>query len=152
MNRNLYNLFLGHQEKIAQVRGIKTSGLVDAHEINKLESRATLLTLLDARLFEHRKKYATPFSNLSGKRGLEHLILTKYRWTLEQIRNLSLADALLTIQEELTYQNSVADTQAFLDHRYWDTMINHFDDFLEDEWDPELAAQYLKWRPWKDHQ
>ncbi|MDT7349339.1 hypothetical protein RQL91_09345 [Citrobacter freundii] len=55
MNKNLYSLFLEHQEKIASTRGIKISGLVDAHEINKVESRATFLTLLDARLFEHRK-------------------------------------------------------------------------------------------------
>lgn len=48
MNKNLYSLFLEHQEKIASTRGIKISGLVDAHEINKVESRATFLTLLDA--------------------------------------------------------------------------------------------------------
>ena len=147
MNKNLYSLFLEHQEKIASTRGIKISGLVYAHEINKVESRAAFLTLLDARLFEHRKKYATPFNNLSGKLGLEHLILIKHHWTPEQIRKLTFTDLLLAIQDELTYQNSTDDTKAFLDHRYCDSMINHFEDFIDEEWDPELAARYLKWRP-----
>ena len=147
MSRNFYNLFMEHHEHIAKTRGIKTSGMVDLNEQNKIESRATFLTLLDAVLYEHRKKYATPFNNLSGRSGLEHLVLLKHHWSPKEIRELAFEDLLLAVQDELNYKNASEDAKNFLEHRDWSSMIHHFADINEDEWNPSFGPRFLTWRP-----
>lgn len=147
MSRNFYDLYESHLENIYKLRGVNSSGMIDRVAVNKVESRATFLTLLDALLFEHRKKYATPFNDLSGRRGLEHLVQMKHHWTPQVIRESSFSDLVFSIQEELTFDHASDKTKQFLTYRHWDSLIHHYDDFPEDEWDPNLGARYLKWHP-----
>lgn len=46
MSGNIYTLYKSHCENVGKYRGIEISGVVSSVEISKVESRATLLTLL----------------------------------------------------------------------------------------------------------
>ncbi|EHO3452732.1 hypothetical protein KK673_004207 [Salmonella enterica subsp. enterica serovar Minnesota] len=144
MSGNIYTLYKSHCENVGKYRGIEISGVVSSVEISKVESRATLLTLLDLALHEHRKKFGTPYNQLNGKKALVHLILMKHHWMPKQINEMKFDELLLSIQDELTLDKISVTAQKFLDYRDWRSQIHHFDDFDENEWDPNLSAQYLK--------
>ncbi|MCE9837256.1 ECs1072 family phage-associated protein, partial [Escherichia coli] len=95
-------------------------------------------------LHEHRKKFGTPYNQLNGKKALVHLILMKHHWMPKQINEMKFDELLLSIQDELTLDKISVTAQKFLDYRDWRSQIHHFDDFDENEWDPNLSAQYLK--------
>ncbi|WP_272457482.1 ECs1072 family phage-associated protein [Escherichia coli] len=102
MSGNIYTLYKSHCENVGKYRGIEISGVVSSVEISKVESRATLLTLLDLVLHEHRKKFGTPYNQLNGKKALVHLILMKHHWMPKQINKMKFDELLLSIQDELT--------------------------------------------------
>ncbi len=140
MSGNIYTLYKSHCENVGKYRGIEISGVVSSVEISKVESRATLLTLLDLVLHEHRKKFGTPYNQLNGKKALVHLILMKHHWMPKQINEMKFDELLLSIQDELTLDKISVTAQKFLDYRDWRSQIHHFDDFDENEWDPNLSA------------
>ncbi|GDW46096.1 outer membrane pore protein [Escherichia coli] len=98
MSGNIYTLYKSHCENVGKYRGIEISGVVSSVEISKVESRATLLTLLDLVLHEHRKKFGTPYNQLNGKKALVHLILMKHHWMPKQINEMKFDELLLSIQ------------------------------------------------------
>ncbi|HFL5044498.1 TPA: hypothetical protein ACG35C_002655, partial [Escherichia coli] len=100
MSGNIYTLYKSHCENVGKYRGIEISGVVSSVEISKVESRATLLTLLDLVLHEHRKKFGTPYNQLNGKKALVHLILMKHHWMPKQINEMKFDELLLSIQDE----------------------------------------------------
>ena len=86
MSGNIYIRCTNPTVKMLEsIGGIEISGVVSSVEISKVESRATLLTLLDLVLHEHRKKFGTPYNQLNGKKALVHLILMKHHWMPKQI-------------------------------------------------------------------
>lgn len=94
MSGNIYTLYKSHCENVGKYRGIEISGVVSSVEISKVESRATLLTLLDLVLHEHRKKFGTPYNQLNGKKALVHLILMKHHWMPKQINEMKFDELL----------------------------------------------------------
>ena len=147
MSRNLHYLFQAHSEHIGKLRDIKTSGLVNISDVSKVESRALLFVMLDSLLHEHRKKYATPFNNLAGKKALVHLVLIKHHWLPEQIESMTLPYLLLSVQDELNYTNSSEGMRNYMDIKDWESMTLSFEDILEEEWNPAFSGQYLKSQP-----
>ncbi len=117
MSGNIYTLYKSHCENVGKYRGIEISGVVSSVEISKVESRATLLTLLDLVLHEHRKKFGTPYNQLNGKKALVHLILMKHHWMPKQINEMKFDELLLSIQDELTLDKISVTAQKFLDYR-----------------------------------
>ncbi len=147
MASNLYKIFQAHCENIEKLRLTPKNCEISAIEKNKIESRATFLTLLDATLHDHRIKYGTPFNVLPGKKALVHLVMMKHHWLPSQINEMTFVDLLLSIQDELRYEKANEDTKNFLNFCGWASQVHHFDDFMEDEWDASLAGRFLKWRP-----
>jgi len=150
MARNLYDLYHSHFLHVAKQRDIKTSGMVDVAETNKAEARALYFLMLDSVLGDHRKKYGTQFNQLPDKQALVHFLVMKYQWTPKQINEMSLAELLLVVQDDLRYDKMNEQTQKFLDTQNWSTINMNFDDFLENEWDPSIGGLYLRWRPNQD--
>ena len=109
----------------------------------KVSHRTAQLFILDVFLHQHREKYGAGLFPLRGKNTLHHAILLKYKWPLDYIRNLSLSDALLTLQDELTPENLPEAAQKFLSGVLERASQIAFDDLLDDEWNPELGELFL---------
>ncbi|WP_105175883.1 ECs1072 family phage-associated protein [Escherichia albertii] len=144
MSVYIRDLYASHCENVGKCRGINTSGIVQTIDKVKVESRAAFLTLLDLVLYEHRKKFSTPYNQLKGKNALIHLILMKHHWTPKKINEMEFDDLILSIQDELTFDKMSKRAKDFLDNLDWRSQIYHFDNFDEKEWDPNLYEQYLE--------
>lgn len=116
---NTYALYESHCENVGGYQNIEINGVVSSAKTSKVESRATLLTLLDLVLHEHRKRFGTPHSQLNGKEALIRLILMKYHWMPKQINGAKSNELPLPVQDELTPDKINTAIQKFLDCRNW---------------------------------
>ncbi|EPJ3809300.1 ECs1072 family phage-associated protein [Serratia marcescens] len=127
------------QKKIAEVRDVAMVGTVKQPDYTQVQNRATLIFTLECVLEAHRKQFATLGSPLKGKAALEHLILQKYKWSLNEIRNLSLQDAIFVLQEELAFDRLPELAQKVITLYGAQRAKLVYPDILEDEWDPNLS-------------
>lgn len=137
------HLFTQVKENIAKQRNIQIGGYVDSTEVSMVNNRAAQICTLDALLFEHRKKYGTRFNGLNGKEALHHKLLLKYQWPISTIRELTLSDILLALQDELRVDNIPEDIGRYLSQITISQFPVNFADHPESEWDPELAEKLL---------
>ncbi|HCD3047452.1 TPA: hypothetical protein NBM42_003751 [Klebsiella variicola] len=128
---------------VSNIRKIETGSFVNSNEDLKVSHRTAQLFILDVFLHQRREKYGAGVFPLRGKNALHHAILLKYKWPLDYIRNLSLSDALLTLQDELTPENLPEAAQKFLSGVLERASQIAFDDLLDDEWNPELGELFL---------
>ncbi|WP_449567062.1 ECs1072 family phage-associated protein [Lelliottia nimipressuralis] len=136
-----YLLFAKYKEHVAQVRNISINGSVIYEQVCRVYYRAAQLTLLDVFLETYRQKHKSIFNDLRGKQALHHLLLTRYNWPLEKIRNLSLEDVFLILHDDLKtekFDPAIA--------KYFDGTLCNYDqlnlpDIMDTEWKPEFAEE-----------
>lgn len=124
--------------KIFEIRGIAQYGTVIEPGHTQCGNRSALIFALEAVLDAHRRKFSSHWSPLEGKRALEHLLLKKYAMPLSQIRSLNLSDIVLLLQEELHPDKIPEEARQILNSYNVMHARNHFPDFNEEEWDPNL--------------
>ncbi len=137
------HLFMQIKENIAKIRDVRVSGFIDAAEVSLVNNRAAQICALDIILAEHRKKHGSRFNGLNGKQALHHIILLKYHWPLSAIRELSLADALLSLHDELQLESLPDEPRKYLTQIINTQYPVNFPDYLEAEWDPNLSEKFL---------
>ncbi|WAM43778.1 hypothetical protein [Edwardsiella piscicida] len=137
------DLYQAHLNTIHKVRDIPKMGAVSRDDLDLVKNRAVLLTTLDVVLAIHRQKHGSAFNLLQGKSALSHLLLQLYNWTGDQVRALSLEDILIALQEKLDIKNQPQSYRNFLDNIHANTFIFSFDDFIDEEWNPDHSKEYL---------
>lgn len=136
------------QTKISDIRGIPVYGTVIEPGYSQIRNRAALIFALEVVLHQHREEFGTDWSPLKGKQALEHLLLKKYNWPLREVRDLQLCDIVLLLQDELSPEKLPENAHQIL-KMYNVLAVRHsFNDFLEEEWDPELYLTIPKQRNW----
>ncbi|KAA1272873.1 hypothetical protein ABUS55_09225 [Citrobacter pasteurii] len=135
-------------KRIAANRDVAIVGYVKEPENTQAYNRAGLIFALEVILEEHRKNFGTLWNPLKGRKALEHRILQKYRWPLEQIRSLTLEDSLFLLQEELNFEKLPEQAQKIIkEYRAYRGRIV-FPDIREDDWDPDLFESLPKQTDW----
>ena len=137
------NLYHHIKEHIESVRKIPKFGTIDRASIEMVINRACLILSLESYLSIYREIHGSLFVSLNGKDALIHLIVNKYKWPISTVRAMSLSDMLLSISDELKFDNLTEDCQTFLTTIEYSKYLCQFDDILEDEWDPTISALYL---------
>lgn len=127
-------------KKLSEFHKIPIIGEVMQPGFNQVYNRAGLIFALEVVLEEHRKIYATDWSPLKGKAALQHLLLNKYKWTLDIIKALKLSDIIILLQEELNYANLPESAQKLMTS-YRVCCKNYFPTIQDEEWDPNLIEQ-----------
>ncbi|WP_312584916.1 hypothetical protein [Atlantibacter sp.] len=133
--------------KSSDYHGVAAYGQITQPGHNQLLNRTSLLFALECLLFQHRQDHATPWSPLTGKEALVHLILQKYKWPLSEIRGLSLQDSVLLLQEELRFEN-LPEEAAQVIRSHGANKKQHFPSLNDDEWDPDFYLQIPKQQHW----
>ncbi|WP_261139731.1 ECs1072 family phage-associated protein [Serratia liquefaciens] len=145
ISEDFYNLVL---KKVGEVRGVALSGAIQQPDYTQVQNRAALIFSLEYVLEAHRKNFGTIGSPLKGKAAMEHLILQKYKWPLTEIRNLSLQDAILSLQEELYSAAQSEDVMKMISYFGAHSARTVYPTILDEEWDPELYDKLPKQRRW----
>ncbi|HGV3480719.1 TPA: hypothetical protein ACNGY6_003607 [Klebsiella variicola subsp. variicola] len=140
---NYSRLWENIKNHVINVRDVKYGYFTSSNDDLKVSHRTAQLFILDVFLHQHREKYGAGVFPLRGKNALHHAILIKYKWPLDYIRNLSLSDALLALQDELTPENLPEAAQKFLSGVIEKASQIAFDDLRDDEWNPELGGLFL---------
>lgn len=137
------DLYQAHLDTIHEVRAIPKMGLSSRDDLDQVKNRAVLLTTLDVVLAIHRQEHGSAFNPLQGKAALSHLLLQLYNWSGDQVRALSLEDILIALQKKLDIKNQPQSYRNFLDEIHANTFIVAFDDFINEEWNPNHSKEYL---------
>ena len=137
------HLYSETEQRVAKIREIKTIGFVDSSELSKVTNRAVQLCILDLLLAAHRNKYETPVNRLPGIKALHHKLLQKYNWPLTEIRSLSLSDIFIVLHDEISLESLEGQAKSYFSTMIVDKYPITFSDFMEDEWDPDLAEKLL---------
>ncbi|HHK9553116.1 TPA: hypothetical protein ACQZHX_002482 [Enterobacter sichuanensis] len=143
-----HKLFQAIRDHVASVRGIAMVGPVDIDEITRVYHRAAQLALLEILLDKHRDENQTPFNDLRGKQALHHLLFTKLKWRLADIRALPLADVLLILHNDLKVENFEPDVAKYINgvlDRYEHLL---FTDVIDAEWNPDILEQLPPQNHW----
>lgn len=128
---------------VIKVREVQNGYLPSTNEGLKVCHRTAQLFILDVFLQQHRKKYGDGVFPLRGKNALHHVILLKYKWPMDAIRNLSLSDSLFAIQDELIPENLPDEAQMFLSGVIENASQIAFEDLGDKEWDQNLGELLL---------
>ena len=143
MTTGIDRLFGNIKKNIAEIRGVTLSDFADPSEISPVYNRAALICALDIILHEHRKKFGNQLNELKGKQALHHKLLIKYKWPLSVIRELTLSDVILALQDELQIEDLPSGAGDYLSQVVGSHYLINFPDYLDSEWDPDLSAKYL---------
>ncbi|HFX6862417.1 TPA: hypothetical protein ACIFNG_004100, partial [Klebsiella pneumoniae] len=92
-------IFISHVRNVSKANKWLTEG--EAVPTYRSWIRAEQLLRLDVVLIKHRERYSAPWEPLFGQNGITHLLATRYGWSPEQVRMLSFADVLLSLQQDL---------------------------------------------------
>lgn len=136
------------RQKVFEYHSVPMSGIV-TEDYEKAQNRSVLIFTLEIVLEEHRKKYASLVSPLLGKHALHHLLLTKYGWTLSEIRGLSLQDLIFSITDSMFRFENLPETAQYIIKQYnAHRAKTFFSSLKDDEWNPELFLQVPKQQSW----
>ncbi|MGE5988094.1 ECs1072 family phage-associated protein [Klebsiella michiganensis] len=140
---NYSRLWENIKNHVINVRDVKYGYFTSSNDDLKVSHRTAQLFILDVFLHQHREKYGAGVFPLRGRNALHHAILIKYKWPLDYIRSLSLSDALLALQDELTPENLPEAAQKFLSGVIEKASQIAFDDLRDDEWNQEIGELFL---------
>ncbi|MFP7607001.1 ECs1072 family phage-associated protein [Serratia quinivorans] len=143
MLKGFAHLFEKTKEHVCKTRNVKTTGLIDTVERSCLYNRVIQLCTLDAVLAQHRVDFGTRYNDLKGVSALHHKLLLKYKWPLNEIRSLSLSDAMLALHDELKIETLPAEAFRLLTAIAQEQHFVVFPDLLDEEWDPTFADKLL---------
>ncbi|EAW9081584.1 hypothetical protein AABH71_005461 [Salmonella enterica] len=93
------SLFKAHAFHIARVKGWSTEG--EGQPFYKAWLHAEQLLRLDMLIIEYRKAFATDWQPLLGFDALNHLLFSRTGWPPTEIKQLSFAEILLVLHEDL---------------------------------------------------
>ncbi|MGM1186194.1 ECs1072 family phage-associated protein [Serratia liquefaciens] len=145
ISEDFYHLVL---QKVGEVRGVVLSGAIQQPDYTQVQNRAALIFTLECVLEAHRKKFGTIGSPLKGKAAMEHLILQKYKWPLSEIKNLSLQDIILALQEELSVAAQSENVMKMVAFFGAHSARKVYPTIIDEEWDPELYDKLPEQRRW----
>ncbi|WP_171853706.1 hypothetical protein [Enterobacter hormaechei] len=137
------HLYSATEQNIAKIREVKTTGFIDSNELAKVTNRAIQLCVLYLTLAAHRSKHETPINKLPGVKALHHKLLMKYNWPLSEIRAMSLSDVFIALHDELSLESLEGQAKTYFSSLLAGAYPLTFDDFIDDEWDPDLAEKLL---------
>lgn len=140
---NYSRLWEGIKNHVSNVREIQHGYFTNSNEDLKISHRTAQIFILEVFLQQHREKYGAGVFPLRGKNALHHAILLKYKWPLDYIRDLSLSDALFSLQGELTPENLPEAAQKFLSGVIEKASQIAFEDLRDDEWNQEIGELFL---------
>lgn len=140
---NLKHVYTEIENQIIKVRQITDNEKTRLTTLSMIGNRAGLLLSLDVVLLEYRKNHGSLFIPLNGHDALIHLIINKYHWPISEVRKLSLTDIILSISEELAFDNLPAYLQSFLVSINYNANLCCFDNLVAEEWDPNLGQKLL---------
>ncbi|MBD9642896.1 hypothetical protein IB231_04545 [Pantoea sp. PNT02] len=140
--------FLSIRSNIANLRNVQLVGVVVEPQWTQTKNRIALIFALEVVLHLHREKYSSGWDNLQGRKALDHLLIQKYSWTIDQVRSLELREIILCLQEELLPQNLPQEAIEIINMYSPSRGKQQFDDYLSEEWDPDLHLQIQPPRPW----
>ncbi|MFG0814712.1 hypothetical protein [Raoultella sp. FYR_9] len=136
-------LFRDHALNIARVKGWSVEG--EGQPFYKAWLHAEQLLRLDILIIEHRKAFATDWQPLLERDALNHLLFARTGWVPTQIKQLSFADILFVLhedlkavkipQEALELPESVKSGMAYEIH-HQEPYRTELPPCSEDEWDP----------------
>ncbi|SUP83802.1 hypothetical protein ACILPN_17760 [Yersinia wautersii] len=135
-------------KKIFSLHDVARIGAIIEPQYTQCKNRSALIFALESVLHTHREENCTIWNPLEGRKALEHLLLQKYKWPLEEIRSLSLTDIVLLLQNELSPANLPEAAQSLLKMYGGLTSRKAFPDFMDAEWDPELYLTIPKPQNW----
>ncbi|EKQ7231422.1 TPA: hypothetical protein L9Q10_003111 [Klebsiella pneumoniae] len=150
------SLLRAHAFHISRVKGWCTEG--EGQPFYKAWLHAEQLLRLDMLIIGHRKAFATNWQPLLGKDALNHLLFARTGWMPTQIEQLSFADILLVLHEDLIgvqippealeLPDSVTSGMAYEIHSQ-EPYRTELPPCSEDEWDPTRSeiAQGLRKHP-----
>lgn len=145
INEDFFQLI---RKKVFEYHSVAMSGVVGP-DYDKAQNRSVLIFTLEIILEEHRKNYASLVSPLLGRQALHHLLLTKFGWTLSEIRELSLQDSIFAISDSMLRFEELPEKARYIIRQYSAHNAKAIFPSLEDvEWDPELFLQMPKPRNW----
>lgn len=125
------------KEKVAAVRGITIIGSIDFKDVSCVYNRAAQLCILDILLDKHRQEHGLQFNGLDGINALHHKLLLKFKWPLNQIRQLTISDCLLALHEELKTENLEPELATYFKNTLSQFGESCFPDVMDGEWDPD---------------
>lgn len=136
------------QNKVSEYHGVPVFGVIKRPDHDQMKNRSALLFSLEVVLDVHRTKFGTIFSPLKGRDALNHLLVQKFKWPLNEIRSLSLQDIVILLQEEMNPDNLPEYAKSIL-HSYGTLNAKEtFPEIKEEEWDPDLHLSIPKRQNW----
>ncbi|HFW7072185.1 TPA: hypothetical protein ACIC9P_003453 [Morganella morganii] len=109
----------------------------------KVFLRSLQIFILEDILRQHREQYATITDALYGEKSLNHKLFIKTNIPINLIKNMTLSDKVLMLQDEIKIENLSRTASDFINKLAAPEFSITFDDFLPDEWDIERNRLYL---------
>ncbi|MCG5278167.1 hypothetical protein AB7280_03075 [Providencia rettgeri] len=123
-----------------------TLNLRNNYRTDQIWHRIEQIFILECLLFDYRQKNGSQHSPLENEKALHHMIFSKTKWSLNDIRKLSFNDCMLIIAKELRIENIPTDAQYFLNQMRLPAKTSSYplDEFSEADWDPKEDSMFLK--------
>ncbi|AKG71809.1 hypothetical protein WN53_23300 [Serratia fonticola] len=132
------------KSRVCENRGLSHSAFHEGSEqVSCIKNRSLQIFILEMILHKHRQQYATAFEPLKNEKALHHLIFTKTMWKPSEIRQLSLADSLFIIQDELRIDKLPADIAPFIESLNLPAVAFIFEHLLDEDWVPKENSIFL---------
>lgn len=134
----IHNLWHVIKSRVCENRGLSHSAFyAGSQQDNCIKNRSAQIFILEMVLHKHRKQYATIFEPLKDEKALHHLIFTKTMWKPSEISQLSLADCLFVIQDELRIDKLPDEARDFIESLDLPTFAFIFEELLDKDWVPK---------------
>ncbi|MHA7847133.1 ECs1072 family phage-associated protein [Serratia sp. D1N4] len=141
---SIHNLWHVIKSRICENRGLSHYSFHSGSaEDNCIKTRSAQIFILEMVLHKHRQQYATIFEPLQDKKALHHLIFTKTKWKPSEISQLSLADCLFVIQDEMRIDKLSGEVKYFTEYLELPSTAFVFDELLEEDWAPRENSIFL---------
>ncbi len=116
------------------------------YQAGQLWQRIEQIFILECLLADYRQKNGSQYSPLENEKALHHMIFSKTKWSLNDIRKLSFNDCMLIIAKELRIENIPIDAQNFLSRMGLPGKTSSYplDDLPDMDWAPKEDSKFLQ--------
>lgn len=141
---SIHDLWHVVKSRVCENRGIQNTRFnSETRQDNCIKSRSVQILVLEIVLHKHRQRFATKFEPLENEKALHHLIFTKTMWKPSEIRELTFADSLLVIQDELRTDKLPEDIKHFIEEIGLPSFACSFEELLDSDWAPTQNSVFL---------
>lgn len=129
------------QTLISQIESVRGKPTTDGGFYTQTKARAIQIFRMEIYLRDYRKKYGTVWMPLPGISAANHRILTKFHWTIPAIEALTIEQVFFALHDEVVNHPISEGAEAALKQYALRDMPAEgpFQDFLKNEWMPEIA-------------